>query len=93
MRERGDGFFHRQTDNIGERAVDFCDDFLAATLRGIGACFVERIDLRKIIVDFGIAEPAKTKPRNLVKGCRPAGSLLVNKNRGTHLVSASAQTR
>src|SRR5437016_13345645 len=43
--ERGNRFFHRQADHVGERALDPRDNCCAATLGGISARFIELVQL------------------------------------------------
>jgi hypothetical protein len=65
--ESHDRLFHGQADDVCVGAVDFCDDFGATTLRGIGAGFIQRSYFREIICDLRVGEPAKTNTRNGVK--------------------------
>jgi len=54
--QRGDGFLERQADDVAARADDAGDDRAASPLRGVAACFVERVDGGEILFDHSIAQ-------------------------------------
>src|SRR5437667_285284 len=89
--ERGNRFFHRQADHVGERALDPRDNCCGATLGGIRAGFIERVHLREVVVDFFSVQPVETNPGNLMKTYRSNGSKMTDADRGTNLVNSSAQ--
>jgi hypothetical protein len=64
--ERGNNAFHRQTNDVGERALNPDNDLTAGgALGGISAGFIERIDRRQVIRDGRVAEIAKPDARYL----------------------------
>lgn len=46
--QRGDCFFHWQTDHVCSRSDDPRDDLGAVALRSVSSCFVQRIYFREI---------------------------------------------
>src|SRR5579864_9004131 len=91
FRERRYRFFHRQTDHIRVGAGDLLDDFCALALGGVGAGFVERIDLLDISANGCVAQFLETDMRDFLKTCRSCPGQPANKNRSANFVSASAQ--